>query len=304
LSDKNKDINIKRDSNENYINKNIFDAVKINDQQVILSFFVYKKEEYYYYETKLYKYKYYFKITIKNDKLSMESQYYLTTSTISSQKPSSGFYALYLLKNSDDNFLHIIIFNGFASFEEYGYTRCSNSSINLFNADTDSKIKFDLTSLFENNDIIFLNNSNQTIHSIIDEKSKPINYSVVYNKNNIRYNYNPEDYDYIKNNKIYLLYTASFNEKKSRTCQLTIKFNECLKECEIYSIQGCYDRNKKLIPFLTITDFERYFFILPLSILVMLIVLIFFTFAKCCVKQPLPNYGGNLVQSEMPLIQS
>jgi hypothetical protein len=52
------------------------------------------------------------------------------------------------------------------------------------------------------------------------------------------------------------------------------------------------------------TDLEKYFFILPLSILAMLIVLIFFTFAKCCVKEPLPNYGENLIQNEMPLIQS
>ena len=215
---------------------------------------------------------------------------------------SSGFYALYLLKNNDDIILPITIFNDVASFKEYSYSTCSNSYIKLYNADTNYNITFDLHTLFGNNDIIFLNNSNQIIHSIIDEKSKPIKYSVVYNKNNIRYNYNPEDYDYIKNNNINLLYTASLNEKKSRAYQLTIKFNECRKECEICSIKGCYDKNKKLI--IIPIDLERYFFILPLSILVMLIALIFFTFAKFCVKQPLPNYGGNLVQSEMPLIQS
>jgi len=300
LSDKNK--NTKRDSYDNYITKNILDGVKINDQQVILSYYYCERKIHHYYETDFYKYKYYIKITIKNDKLSMEPQYDLTTSSTITQKASSGFFALYLLKNSDDNFFPITIFNGVASFEEKGYTTCSNSSINLYNADTNSKIEFDIISLFENNDIIFLNNSIQTLHSITDQNSKPINYSVVYNKKNIRYNYNPQDYDYIKNNSVNLLYTGSLNEKKSRTCQLTIKFYNCQKECEICTNQECYDRNKKLILFPT--NLERYFFILPLSILVMLIVLIFFTFAKCCVKQPLPNYGGNLVQSEMPLIQS
>lgn len=218
----------------------------------------------------------------------MEYDFDMNMTNIFYPYTSSGFYALYLLKNSDDIILPITIFNGVASFKEEGYTTCSNSSINLFNGETNYNITFSLHTLFGNNDIIFLNNSNQTLHSIIDEKFRPINYSVVYNRFRIRYNYNPEDYDYIKNNSINLLYTASLNK--------------CKKECELCTIGECYDRNKKLILFPT--DFEKYFFILPLSILVMLIVLIFFTFAKCCVKQPLPNYGGNLVQSEMPLIQS
>ena len=86
---------------------------------------------------------------------------YITDSKISSLKTSSGFYSLNMLKNSDDNFFPIYIFNGFASFEEYGYTTCSNSNINVFNADNNSKIEFNFYSLFENNDIIFLNNSNR-----------------------------------------------------------------------------------------------------------------------------------------------
>ena len=95
---------------------------------------------------------------------------------------SSGFYALYLLKNNDDIILPITIFNAVASFKEYGYS----TYIKLYNADTNYNTTFDLHTLFGNNDIIFLNNSNQTLHSIIDDQSKPIKYSVVYNKNNIR----------------------------------------------------------------------------------------------------------------------
>jgi len=155
LSDKNKYINIKRDSNEKYLTKNSFDGVKINDQQVILSFFVCEKKTIYF-DPEFYRYKYYIKITIKNDKLSMElKKDYILDSKISSQKTSSGFYALYMLKNSYDYFFPIYILNGFASFEEYGYTTCSNSDINVFNADNNSKIEFNFYSLFENNDIIF-----------------------------------------------------------------------------------------------------------------------------------------------------
>lgn len=82
-------------------------------------------------------------------------------------------------------------------------------------------------------------------------------------------------------------------------------------ECEICTSSNsydCYDRYWNSIAppkeLIKTTDFEKYFFILPLSILAMLIVLIFFSFAKCCVREPLPNYGGNLIQNEMPLIQS
>ena len=287
--------NIKRASNDKYLNKNILDGVKINDQQIILSYYEYKSSSYYQIISNIF----FIKITIINDKLSMEAVY---TQFTSSSYSSSGFYSLYLLKDNNDNLVSINVFNNAASCSIYGYTTCTNSSISLYNGEKNSYISFSFKSMFEIKDIIFLNKNNQTIHSIIDEKSKPINYSVIYNKKEISYNYNPEDYNYIKNNNIDLYYTASLNENKSQTCQLTIKFYQCNKECDICTKEKCYDKYMNLvyIP----TDLEKYFFILPLTILAMLIVLIFFTFAKCCVKEPLPNYGGNLIQNEMPLIQS
>ena len=64
----------------------------------------------------------------------MESDYDYNITNIFYPTTSSGFYALYLLKNNDDIILPITIFNGVASFKEKGYTTCSNSSINLYNA--------------------------------------------------------------------------------------------------------------------------------------------------------------------------
>ena len=287
--------NINRGSNDKYLNKNILDGVKINDQQIILSYYEYKSKSYYQIISNIY----FIKTTIINDKLSLEGVYAQFTSSSST---STGFYSLYLLKDNDDNIVSIRIFNDIAAFVVYGYINCTNSSIYLYNGEKNSHISFSYKSIFENNDIIFLNKNNQSIHSIIDENSKPINYSVIYNKKGISYNYNPEDYNYIKNNNINLYYTASLNENKSQTCQLTINFHPCQKECDLCTIEKCYDKNLKVV--IIPTDLEKYFFILPLSILAMLIVLIFFTFAKCCVKEPLPNYGGNLIQNEMPLIQS
>ena len=286
---------INRGSNDKYLNKNILDGVKINDQQIILSYYEYKSTSYYQIISNIY----FIKTTIINDKLSMEAVYAQFTS---SSYSSIGFYSLYLLKDSEDNIVSIRIFNDVASFIVYGYTNCTNSSISLYNGEKNYRIPFTYNSFFEIKDIIFLNKNNQAIHSIIDENSKPINYSVIYNKKEISYDYNPEDYNYIKNNNINLYYTASLNENKSQTCQLTIKFYQCKKECDICTEEKCYDKNMNLV--IIPTDLEKYFFILPLSILAMLIFLIFFTFAKCCVKEPLPNYGGNLIQNEMPLIQS
>ena len=217
---------------------------------------------------------------------------------------SPGFYSLYLLKNNEDILVSITVYKDKASFKEYGYIACNNSKFNLYNGEKYYKINFKFDSLFENNNIIFLNKSNQTIHSIMYGNNTPIKYLETYNKNYISYKYNSEDYDYIKNNSLELFFTSSLNEKISQTCQITLIFYQCKKECDICTSQNCYDKNMNTVNIIVLTDLERYLFILPLSILAMLMVLIFFCFAKCCVREPLPNYGGNLIQNEMPLIQS
>ena len=217
--------------NRNYIKKNSFDGVKINDKEVILSYYIHEIERIDKQHNNFYDFFYYTKITIAdNNKLQKETNYYNYSSS-----QQSDFYSLSLLKNSDDNLVSITVVKAQAQFKEYGYSTCEDTNIYLYNGDP-IYIKFNLNSLF-GNDIIFLNKNNQEIHSIFNESfSQPINYLVKYNKNNIRYNF--------------------------------------------------------------------IFCILPLSILSMFIVLMLFKLERCRIKEPLPNYGGNLVQSEMPLIQS
>ena len=276
-----------------YIKRNAFNGVKISDTQIILSFFNYGKKNIEY-----------FNITLNNNMThNIETSY---DSSISLR----GVYLLNLLKNNDDNLVSIIVEYTKAQFKEYGYTTCEDCSYNFLYNGAQKLLYFDFNSLFKTgseNTIIFLNN-NQKFHSIIDTTSnKQINYLVKYNKSRIKYIYNSQDHDYIKNNRIRLQFTSGLNEKKHQTCELILGFNRCCRsECEICTnAYDCYDRYWNTIdPPVNTTDFEKYFFILPLSILAMLIVLIFFTFAKCCVKEPLPNYGGNLIQNEMPLIQS
>jgi hypothetical protein len=60
----------------------------------------------------------------------------------SSSYSSTGFYSLYLLKDSEDNIVSIRIFNDVASFIVYGYTNCTNSSISLYNGEKNYRIPF------------------------------------------------------------------------------------------------------------------------------------------------------------------
>jgi hypothetical protein len=117
---------INRDSKEKYLNKNLLDGIKINDQQIILSYYECQTKSSYQINNNIY----YIKTTIINDKLSMESVYSQSTSYTYS---SAGFYSLYLLKDIDDNLVSITVFNNVASFRVYGYINCTNSTISLYN---------------------------------------------------------------------------------------------------------------------------------------------------------------------------
>ena len=135
---------------------------------------------------------------------------------------------------------------------------------------------------------------------------------VAYLQNDIYFDLSSKDYNYIKsNNKYEIEFTNSLDQKFSERCKLTVSFKKCPAECEYCTLYRCWDKNWNEIrekekeepkPKISRTELQTYFFILPASILVMLIVLIFFTFVKCCGKNKLDNYGGNLVQNEMPLI--
>ena len=199
---------IVQELNRNYIKKNSFDGVKINDKEVILSYYTNEKDEMSLNFNKYYNIFYYIKIKIKdNNKLEKESNFY--NDSLSSYK--SEFYSLNLLKNDEDNLVSIYILNGQAQFKEYGYSTCEDTKISLFNGDY-ILIKFNLYSLF-GKDIIFLNKNNQKIHSIIEGNYKPINYSVIYDKSQIMYRYSYDDYDYAQNNNLKLIFTGSLMKK-------------------------------------------------------------------------------------------
>jgi len=80
---------------------------------------MYEKKQKGFYSLNYYDLLYYIKLTINdNNKFENETRLYNTTSLSSIE---SNFYSLNLLKNNDDNFVSITIFNGGAEFVEYGY---------------------------------------------------------------------------------------------------------------------------------------------------------------------------------------
>lgn len=214
-----------------------------------------------------------------------------------------------LLKNNNNNLIFIIVNEYKYQFQDIGHDLCNNMTLNLYNGD-EVKINFDLfPNIFSNNSnrIIFFNKNNDTNFASLKSGYNSILTSKEYNKNNIKYFIDLKDYDYIQKNKNYtIIFTSDFDEKIAQRCELTLNFLPCKEECDICTKKNeCYDKNKKSVYHLSENQkkFLKYFFILPAVILFMFIIILFFSFAKCCIRDPLPNYGGNIVQNEMPLIQ-
>ena len=140
-------------TNKNYIKRNAFDIVKISNKEVILSYYMYEKKQKGFYSLNYYDLLYYIKLKMNdNNKFENETRLYNITSLSSIE---SNFYSLNLLKNNDDNFVSITIFNGGAEFVEYGYASCINSHDSIFIGEK-IKISFSIKSLFKINDDIFL----------------------------------------------------------------------------------------------------------------------------------------------------
>ena len=246
--------------------------------------------------------------------LSYDDTYF----TVRTDNYYSGLYNPYyfyvkLLKNKN-NELILFLMNGQSSYsttlkgyiDELEYISCKNSSISLYNADIKT-VKFTTYPSFlidsEKSKYLYLFKIGNEVNSLFLLHDVPVKLNTqlsIYDY--IYYNFTYEDYNYIKNHTKYEVgFTNSF-EAYSQKCKVTLNFYKCKKECEFCNEDGkCWDQNWKFVYFKS--NFEKMFFIIPCSIIVMLIVLALFTFAKCGVKEVMPNYGGeNPAPNELPLI--
>jgi len=265
--------------------KNIFSAIKYKDNQLLLGLLnnniVYIK-----------------KITILSNNTFLSEDNKIKTSI------SSIFY-LKLLKNNYEDIILITVSKKYIDFRELSYSTCNNVSKTIYNGDK-VNLNFDISPSINNynnsDNIIIINNGKELNSLVVGNEEKKLKLSEVYNKNDIFFKISSQDLDEINKYKKYSFeYSNSLNETISQRCFYTLTFKGCKSECDICTSNGnCYDKNFKSIVFRT--DLEKYFIILPASILGMLIVLIFFSFAKCCMKEKMPNFGENAIVSEMPLI--
>lgn len=211
----------------------------------------------------------------------------------------------------------LLLFNGqyatSVSFNSYGgylkeleYSSCEDKYLYLYNADEQYLYLTINPSLIQTSKSFYFLNNGKQINSIFKENKDTVEEDKPYNTGEIFFKLNQQDYDYVEENdnkyEIKFSSTNNYTSRTSQTCTLTIHIKSCEKEeCKYWNYKGdCWDNNMKKIFFKT--DLEKYFFIIPIAILGMLIVLIFFSFAKCCIREQIPNFEGGNLQNELPLI--
>ena len=236
--------------------------------------------------------------------------------------PESFYNYIYyskLLKNNNDELILFVI-NGYSAstyalngfLQELEYSSCSDYYYSLYNSD---RKEFSLTvnpSILEDKlnsySIYFFNDGNE-INSIFKDinKNETISENEAFStKIKFYFNLSYLDYDYVKlhNNEYKLKFSRSKSDTRNiQKCTITFNIYRCKKaECKYCNSDNkCWDAEWNPIYFKT--SLEKSFWIIPVAIGVMLIVLLFFSLAKCCIREQIPNLGGeNLIQNEMPLI--
>lgn len=275
-----------------YYYKNVFSALKYNDDQIILS----SIERNYLSVAK---------VTIMKDNSFIINTFYKSFSNLGLDYYSSSFYYLKILKNKQDDLIVVLGSSSYAYIQELSIPYCKDYTNTIFNGvKTSLKLEND-PGIFKKQSIVFFNNGKE-INSLINSEGTKIKEKEIYNSTEVSFHLDSKDFDEIKKNKKYSLeFANSLNASEAQRCKLTLTFHECHSDCELCTSSStnetCYDRYWNTIYIKT--KFEKFFFIIPAAILAMLFVLIFFSFAKCCcMKENMPNYGENAVINEMPLI--
>lgn len=278
--------------------KNSFDAIKYKDNIIILSLATSSEMKFATLQLSSSN-----TFTIKTDK-----GYY---SRLDKHYP---FYAKLLKNNNNELILFMINSHSYYSstylkgyIDELEFISCKNSTISLYNADKKTLEFITYPSFLidaQKAKSLYLFEIGNEINSLYSGYDIPIELNKQYSKSEtIYYNFTSEDY--YKYTKKHIKYEVGFTsslETNAQKCKISFNFYNCKSECEFCnSDDKCWDQNWKFIYIKS--DFEKVFFIIPCSIIVMLIVLALFTFAKCGVKEVIPNYGGeNPAQNELPLI--
>ena len=222
----------------NYLRRNLFSAIKINNNEIILAC-VYSNST-----------RNISKLTITNNNTFIKEYRYLYYTNSSYQNFHNY---IQILNNKDNDIIFLIIYKEIAKFHEFGYSYCDNKIENLYNG-YEKRLVFNNydPGLFKghDNDIVFINNT-KGLNSIVygDNKEKVVD-GTIYKANEIYFSLSLNDLNYIKNTSQYnITFRNTLNEKESETCVYTLNFTPCDKECDIcgYEKDECYDKNWKKV---------------------------------------------------------
>ena len=112
----------------NYLRRNIFSGIKINDEQVILCCVEFNK-----YDSRNIT-----RLRISNNNTFIKEYKYLNYENYASKNLHNY---IQLLKNNDNDIIFLIIYKDVGRFLELGYSFCENTSITLYNGEI-SKLRF------------------------------------------------------------------------------------------------------------------------------------------------------------------
>ena len=218
----------------NYLRRNIFSAVKFNNNEILLTC-VYSNFT-----------RNITKLTISNNNTFIKEYNHLYYYTDYTNENLQNY--IQILKNNNNDIIFLIIYKDIAEFHQFGYSYCKNRTESLFNG-----IEYKLNFIIEpgifkghDNEIVFINNTNG-LNSIVygDKKEKVID-GIIYDADKMYFYLSLDDFDSIEKTRKYnITFRNTLNKKESQTCTLTLYFFSCDKEFDIcgYKKDECYDRN-------------------------------------------------------------
>ena len=292
----------------NSITPEINSELVINDNNIILGFKEIGK-----YNEKLLKI---VNITIVNDKLEKD---FIDFDFYSNSK-IPNLRSIKFLEDNKGDVLFLMNYNSSGIiknvFHDFGYSICNDLTTKVYNGEKTRFIfnntlipRFNTRENSNNYNIIFSFDENLT--SLIDDNNKKIESGNIYNKNNIYFKLDTNNYEYITENGEYrVIYYTNIDEQKSQRCKLKIEFYPCASPCELCSHDNkCYDKYWNIIE--QTKEENEYkesrssfiFTVVIFMIIFIIIMLIAFVFlCKYCCKSnnnvPIENYN----QDQIPII--
>lgn len=204
--------------NSKYYYKNVFSALKYNDDQIILS-----SIEGNYLNVA--------KVTIMKNNSFITNTFFKSFNDLGLGYSGSSFYYLKILKNKQDDLIAVLGSSSYVYIQELSISYCKDYTKTIFNGVKTSLKLENYPGIFKKDSIVFFNNGKE-INSLINSKGTKIKEKEVYNSAEVFFLLDSKDFDEINKNKEYSLeFSNSLNASEAQRCKLTLTFHECHSDC-------------------------------------------------------------------------